>query len=121
VLIVDTVGFTPGILSADGRIPHSDQLHIVERFSLDPDTRALKRSYVADDPLYFEGQYTGSDVVYVADVPYQRLTCDDRSYKSRAGTSRLWWVVWTGLALVGGYATKRIATVWRTRPPDSQA
>ena len=29
VLIVDTVGFLPGILNADGRVPHSDQLRKV--------------------------------------------------------------------------------------------
>ncbi len=36
VLVVDTVGFTPGILSADGRLPHSGGLHVVERFTFDP-------------------------------------------------------------------------------------
>src|SRR5688572_21233908 len=40
VLVVDTIGFESGILSADGRLPHSDRLHVVERFSLDLDGRA---------------------------------------------------------------------------------
>jgi len=83
-LVVETVGFLPGILSADGRVPHSDRLHVVERFTLDPAGPALRRTYVAEDPLYLQGAYTGSDVVYPADTPYMATTCDDRSYKSGA-------------------------------------
>ena len=79
---MDTVGFEPGILLADGRVPHSADLHVVERFTLDADKRALRRSFVATDPLYFEGEYRGADTVYVADVPYQPIACDDQSYKS---------------------------------------
>lgn len=83
VLIVDTVGFAPGILSADGRLPHSDRMHVVERFTLDPERGALTRSYVAEDPAYFEGQYSGADAVLIADLPFHGTTpCDDRSYKT---------------------------------------
>jgi hypothetical protein len=81
-LVVETVGFAPGILSADARIPHSDQLRVVERFSLDADRGALVRRYVAEDPLYLQKPYTGSDTVYVADVPYQPIACDDQSFRS---------------------------------------
>ncbi len=102
VLIVETIGFEPGILSADGRVPHSDQLHVVERFSLDPERMALRRTYVAEDPLYFEGQYRGVDTVYVADLPFHVATCDDRSFKSDQGelgnTSS--WMIWTAGALL---------------------
>ncbi|HEY8521870.1 MAG TPA: DUF6152 family protein [Gammaproteobacteria bacterium] len=80
VLVVDTVGFAPGILSADARVPHSAELHVVERFTLSEDGRAITREYVAEDPLYFEGQYRGRDTVYVADLPYETPSCDDRSY-----------------------------------------
>jgi MYXO-CTERM domain-containing protein len=82
VLVVETVGFAPGVLSADARIPHSEQLRVVERFTLDPERGALLRSYVAEDPLYLQKPYTGTDTVYIADVPYQPTTCDDQSYRS---------------------------------------
>jgi hypothetical protein len=82
VLVVDTLGFLPGILNADGRVPHSDQLHIVERFSLDPDSGALRREYVAEDPLYFEGQFRGSDTMQASDLPFHGTTeCEDRTYR----------------------------------------
>jgi hypothetical protein len=38
-LVVDTVGFLPGFLNTPVR--NSDQLHVVERFFLDPDKMAL--------------------------------------------------------------------------------
>src|SRR5690606_28509226 len=56
-LVVDTVGFAPGTLARG--VVHSDQLHIVERFTLNPETMALRREYVADDPLYFSDRYVG--------------------------------------------------------------
>ena len=59
VLVLDTIRFAPGLLSADGRLPHSERLHVVERFTLAEDGRALRRSWVADDPLYFEGGVHG--------------------------------------------------------------
>jgi hypothetical protein len=75
VLVVDTIGFEPGIIAAP--IRHSDQLHIVERYSLDPEKLALKRDYVATDPVYFVGEYVGSDTVLVADVPYEAHPCNE--------------------------------------------
>jgi hypothetical protein len=75
VLVVDTVGFEPGVIAPPVR--HSDRLHVVERFLLDPETPALKRDYVAEDPVYFTDQYVGSDTVLVADVPYVAHRCDE--------------------------------------------
>ena len=75
VLVVDTVGFLSGVLNAPVR--NSDKLHVVERFSLDPGAVKLTRSYVAEDPTYLKGQYTGSDVVLVADAPFTPDKCKD--------------------------------------------
>jgi hypothetical protein len=110
VLVVDTVGFAPGVLSADSRMLHSGGLHVVERFTLDAANGALRREYVAEDPLYFVGQYRGADTVYVADYPYEPPSCDDLSYVSGQGTAaaeaapadaapqaapaKPWWMFW---------------------------
>jgi len=74
-LIVDTIGFQAGLFNA--RIPHSDQLHLVEEFSLDPETQQLRRSYVATDPLYWTEEQTGSTMTNVSDVPYFTEACAD--------------------------------------------
>jgi hypothetical protein len=78
VLVVDTVGLLPGVLSAPVR--HSDKLHVVERFTLDPNTMKMTRAYTADDPMYLKGQYTGSDVLQVADASYDPGKCKDTSF-----------------------------------------
>jgi hypothetical protein len=79
-LVVDTVGFAPGSLA--GTVAHTDQLHVVERFTLDPETLALKRDYVAEDPVYFTDQYAGSDIVKPADAPFAEDRCEDLTYRN---------------------------------------
>ena len=74
-LVVDTVAFSPGVLNAPVR--HSDKLHVVERFTLDPKTMRLTRQYEADDPVYLKGRYTGQDIVQPADAPYVEDTCKE--------------------------------------------
>jgi hypothetical protein len=77
-LVVDTVGFEPGILG--GNVPHTGDLHVLERFSLDPETMSLRRDYVAEDPAYFTDQYAGYDIVKPADVPFFYDTCKELTY-----------------------------------------
>jgi hypothetical protein len=74
-LVVDTVGFTPGVLNAPVR--HSDKLHVVERFTLDPATMRLTRQYEAEDPVYLKGKYTGQDIIQPADAPYAEDECKE--------------------------------------------
>ena len=74
VLVVDTVAFAPGVLSPP--VLHTDRLHVVERFSLDPAGPTLMRTYTAEDPVYFAGTYSGSDMLAAADVPYATDECD---------------------------------------------
>jgi len=78
VLVVDTVGFLPGVLNAP--VVHSEQLHVVERFSLDPQTRALTRAYTAEDPVYLAGSYSGLDVIFPADAAYTTDVCEEQGF-----------------------------------------
>ena len=77
-LVVDTVAFLPGVLNAPVR--HSDKLHVVERFTLDPATTKLTRAYTAEDPVFLKGQYTGSDTVGIADQPYAADNCKEQGF-----------------------------------------
>jgi hypothetical protein len=74
-LVVDTVGFLPGSLT--GNLPHSGQLHVVERFTLNPTTLELTRGIVAEDPLYFADKYVDSDSVLPADAPFRVEACKE--------------------------------------------
>jgi|RhiMethySRZTD1v2_1073278.scaffolds.fasta_scaffold00464_4 uncharacterized protein DUF6152 len=77
-LVVDTTNFLPGFLNFP--IPNSDKLHVVERFTLDPQTMKLTRSYTVEDPVYLKGQGKGQDVVEPADQPYTRDSCKDQQF-----------------------------------------
>jgi hypothetical protein len=81
-LVVDTVGFEPGSLA--GAVPHSGELRIVERFTLDPATLALRRDYVATDSASFTDEYVGGDTVLPADAPFAVDACKELAYEYRA-------------------------------------
>jgi len=82
VLVVDTIGFAPGSLA--GAVPHSGALHIVERFTLNPETLELTREYTAEDSVYFAGPYVDSDVVLPADAPFAVDRCEELAPEYRA-------------------------------------
>jgi hypothetical protein len=108
VLVVDTIGFAPGVLSPP--VMHSDQLHIVERISLNPETLELRREYVATDPVNWVGEYRGTDVILPADLPYSPDPCEpeltftnfSEQVQQQAGATtapvqpqaRPWWRFW---------------------------
>jgi hypothetical protein len=83
VLVVDTVGFAPGVLNAP--IMNSEQLHVVERFRLDPEAMTITREYTATDPVNFTDQYTGSDTIGVADLPYAPDACSELTFVDFSG------------------------------------
>jgi hypothetical protein len=74
-LVVDTVGFAEGVLSPPTR--SSEQMHIVERFTLDTEKTALRREYSVTDPVYLAAPYESYDVMYLSDVPFQEQPCRD--------------------------------------------
>jgi hypothetical protein len=78
-LVVDTVAFEPGSLA--GAVAHSAELHIVERFTLDAETLALRREYVATDPVYLVDEYVGGDTVMPADAPFAVDACKELAYE----------------------------------------
>jgi hypothetical protein len=73
VLVVDTVGFLPGMLGL--QVAQGADLHVVERFSLNADGSVLTREYVAKDPDYFVGEYRGVDVTPRSALPFVSDTC----------------------------------------------
>lgn len=81
-LVVDTIGFLPGRIA--GNVPNSNQLHVVERFSLDTDSLGrleLNREFSAEDPVYFEDTYVGNDIVLLADAPFAVDQCKELAFE----------------------------------------
>ncbi len=74
-LTVDTIGFTEGVLSPPTR--SSEQMHIVERFTLNTEDMSLRRDYTVTDPVYLAAPYESYDVMYLSDVPFEIQPCED--------------------------------------------
>jgi hypothetical protein len=85
-LVVETIGFLPGVLNAPVR--HSDQLKVVERFTLDPATMTLTRAYEATDPVYLKGTYSGQDRIQPADVPWAPDECKELQFVDYSKTGQ---------------------------------
>lgn len=81
-LVVDTVGFSPGVLIPIIGVMYSNQMHVVERFTVDENAKTLTRTYRADDPLYLKGPYTGQDVMKLSDEPFVAYNCVELSGKN---------------------------------------
>ncbi len=78
VLVVDTIGYTMAPGRGNGNF-HSEQLHSVERFSLDTENWVINRSYVAEDSLFWANTIASNDTVYLSGLPYEPYSCDDRA------------------------------------------
>jgi hypothetical protein len=74
-LVVDTVGFAAGVLSPPTL--NSEQMRIVERFTFDPQKSSLRRDYSVTDPVYLAAPYESYDIMYLSEVPFQKLPCKD--------------------------------------------
>ncbi len=82
VLVVETGDFLEGRLA--GTVPHSDQLKVTERFTLQRDWLnrvELLREFEAEDPVYFQDQYTGADRVLLADAPFAIDPCKELAFE----------------------------------------
>jgi hypothetical protein len=82
VLVVDTVGLKTSVLIPIAGIMHSDQMHVVERFSVDASGTTLTRAFRAEDPLYLAAPYTGTDTMTLSPEPYTRYNCVELSGKN---------------------------------------
>lgn len=82
VLVVQSKGFLPGILSADSSTPHSEDFTVTERFRVDASNGALLREYEAQDGKYWTGTYKGRDSMFVSPYAFELYNCDDRSFNT---------------------------------------
>lgn len=59
-LVIDTVGFTAGVLIPQPGVLHSEALHMVEHLTSTPREGALQLEWLAEDPEYFKSPIAGS-------------------------------------------------------------
>lgn len=67
-LVIDTIGFIPGVLTPHPGVLHSDVLHTVERLTLNREEKILELEWVAEDVKYFKSALTGAS--FYGPAPY---------------------------------------------------
>ena len=76
-LVVDSVGFNEKFWLANGGLPHTEALHLVERFSR-PDLNTLKYDVTVDDPRTYTRPWTGGwTIEWVPDREIQEYFCEE--------------------------------------------
>jgi hypothetical protein len=74
-LIVDTIGITTKVAVDYYLTPHTDQLHVVERYRRVDDGKTLEVTFTVDDPGAFTMPWTGSQRYQLDDDTIQEVVC----------------------------------------------
>ncbi len=76
-LVVDSVGFNEKFWFTNGGLPHTEALHLTERFSR-PDLNTLKYEVTVDDPQAYTRPWTGGWIVqWVPNEEIQDYFCEE--------------------------------------------
>ena len=78
-LVVDTVGFNEKFWFSNGGLPHTEALHLTERFTR-PDLGTLKYQVTVDDPQTYTRPWTGGWTIrWVPDEEIQEYFCEENA------------------------------------------
>jgi hypothetical protein len=78
-LVVDSVGFNEKFWFTAGGLPHTEALHLIERFSR-PDLNTLRYEVTVDDPETYTRQWTGGWTVrWVPNEDIQEYFCEENA------------------------------------------
>ncbi|PYS02647.1 MAG: hypothetical protein DMG15_28240 [Acidobacteria bacterium] len=78
-LVVDSVGFNEKFWLGPGGLPHTEALHLIERFTR-TDLNTLKYEVTVDDPRTYTRTWTGGwTIQWVPDQEIQEYFCEDNA------------------------------------------
>jgi hypothetical protein len=78
-LVVDSVGFNEKFWMTAGGLPHSEALHLIERFSR-PNLGTLRYEVTVDDPRAYTRRWSGSwTIQWVSDEDLQEYFCEENA------------------------------------------
>jgi hypothetical protein len=80
-LVVDTIGLQTRMSFIDNfRTPHTEKLHVVERFTVSPDGKNLSAVVTVEDPDTFNGPITLSKKWFRVDRPMEESVCAENNF-----------------------------------------
>jgi hypothetical protein len=78
-LVVESVGYNEKFWLTSGGLPHTEALHLTERFTR-TDLNTLKYEVTVDDPRTYTKPWSGSwTVQWVPDQDIQEYFCEDNA------------------------------------------
>jgi len=78
-LVVDSIGYNERFWFSNGGLPHTEALHLTERFSR-PDVDTLKYEVTVDDPRTYTRPWKGGwDVAWVAGEDIEEYFCEENA------------------------------------------
>ena len=79
-LVVDTIGLSTKNSYIDNfRTPHGEKLHVVERFTVDPDGKNLTALVTVDDPDTFNAPLTMQQRWFKVNAPMKETVCAENN------------------------------------------
>jgi hypothetical protein len=80
-LVVDTVGLSTQSSYIDNfRTPHSEKLHVVERFTVEPDGKNLTATVTVEDPDTFNAPLTLQQRWFKVNAPMKETVCAENNF-----------------------------------------
>jgi hypothetical protein len=79
-LVVDTIGLSTKNSYIDNfRTPHTEKLHVIERFTIDPDGKNLTAIVTVEDPDTFNAPLTMQQRWFKVDAPMKETICAENN------------------------------------------
>jgi hypothetical protein len=73
--VVDTIGITTKVATDYYQTPHTDRLHVVERYRLIDDGATLEVNFTVDDPGAFDMPWSASQRYQKTGEPLREVVC----------------------------------------------
>jgi len=84
-LVIDTIGLNDKTETDRFGTPHSDQIHVVERYRLSADKKTLQGLFTVDDPKYFTTEWSGTADYRRDNKPATEIICAENNSANGLG------------------------------------
>ena len=78
-LVIDTIGLNDKTDTDRFGTPHSDAIHVVERYRLSNDKKSLEVLFTVDDPKFFTTEWSGRADYRRDNRPLRELVCAENN------------------------------------------
>jgi hypothetical protein len=78
-LVVDTIGENDRTFTDHFFTPHSDRIHVIERYKITPDRKTMQVLFTVDDPETFAMPWSALATYRADTTPYEEIVCAENN------------------------------------------